>query len=124
MPQKRNKRRMIKTWILKLQEKWQVESLFQVFVILVVFSLAGSTIAATKDYYFGFLGFDEHTNAFVKIVVALLVYQVVLLFYGTLLGQFRFFWNKEKKMFQGLVKLVRFVIRLPLKLIPGTSQDK
>ena len=115
---------MIKTWILKLQEKWQVESLFQVFVILVVFSLAGSTIAATKDYYFGFLGFYEHTNAFVKIIVALLVYQVVLLFYGTLLGQFRFFWNKEKKMFQGLVKLVRFVIRLPLKLIPGTSQDK
>lgn len=115
---------MIKTWILKLQEKWQLESMFQVFVILVVFSLAGSTIAATKEYYFGFLGLDEHTNTFVKIIVALLVYQVVLLFYGTLLGQFRFFWNKEKKMFHGLVKLVKFIVRLPLKLVPGTSQDK
>jgi hypothetical protein len=26
------------------------------------------------------------------------VYQVLLLGYGTILGQFRFFWAKEKKM--------------------------
>lgn len=110
------KDKMVKSWILRLQEKWEVDSLFQVLVILVVFSLAGSTIAMTKQYYFSFLGFDEHTNLFLKIITALLIYQVVLLFYGTLLGQFKFFWKKEKKMFQGIVKLFTYLFRLPLKL--------
>lgn len=117
------KDKMVKSWMLKLQEKWALNNLFQVLIVLVVFSLAGSTIAMTKQYYFSYLGFDEHTNLFLKIVTALLVYQVVLLFYGTILGQFKFFWNKEKRMFQGLVKLIRFIVRLPLRLFKPKSRQ-
>lgn len=117
MSKEEEKEKSMKSIILRLQEKWELNSVFQVLIILVVFSLAGSTIAMTKEYYFSYLGFDEHTNLFLKIITALLVYQVVLLFYGTLLGQFKFFWKKEKKMFQGLVKLFMFIIKLPLKIL-------
>lgn len=40
------------------------------------------------------------------IVTVLPAYQVLLICYGTLLGQFRFFWNMEKKMLAGMGRLV------------------
>jgi len=114
---KKGKKKFMET----LKDKWGVENYWQVGVILIVFSLAGSTIAFTKKYYFAFLGYTEHTHWLIKLITALLIYQVVLMFYGTLLGQFRFFWNKEKKMFAGLGKLFVKLVTLPASI--GSRRD-
>lgn len=86
----------------RLQEKWGLESLFQVIAVLVVFSLAGSSVVFLRKAFFSFLGFGEHTSLWVKTIAYILfvfpAYQVLLLAYGFLLGQFNFFWEKEKKM--------------------------
>lgn len=36
------------------------------------------------------------------------IYNLVLLFYGALFGQFRFFWNFEKRFFSRIWSLFKF----------------
>ncbi|GAA4849400.1 DUF6787 family protein [Algivirga pacifica] len=93
----------------KLQAKWGVNSIWQVIAILVAFSLAGSSVVVLRKAFFELLGFTDDTSMWVKTVTYILfvfpAYQLLLLMYGTLLGQFRFFWEKEKKMLKGIQKL-------------------
>lgn len=90
------------TVLTRLQEKWGLDSLVQVVAVLVVFSLAGSSVVFLRKTFFNFLGFDESTSMWLKTITYILfvfpAYQVLLLTYGFVLGQFSFFWEKEKKM--------------------------
>lgn len=102
----------VKTGVLgRLQEKWGLESLFQVVAVLVVFSLAGSSVVFLRKSFFGLLGYDEHTSMVLKTVTYILfvfpAYQCLLLAYGFCLGQFSFFWEKEKKMGRWLLSRFR-----------------
>ncbi len=94
----------------KLKEKWGVNSLWQVFVILLVFSLTGMTVVFLRKTFFHWFGFDENTPFWIKTITYLLLvfpsYQILILVYGTLLGQFSFFWEKEKKMIRFFGKLL------------------
>src|SRR5688500_18279306 len=89
-------------FITRLQQKWGVESILQVILILLVFSLAGSTAVMLRKSFFGLIGFNAHTAFWLKTIVYILflfpTYQLLLLVYGALLGQFKFFWAKERKM--------------------------
>ncbi len=71
---------------------------------MIAFALAGSSVVVIRKAYFNLLGFDEFTPFWIKTVAYLLfifpAYQILLLGYGTLLGQFRFFWDKGKAMFR------------------------
>jgi hypothetical protein len=97
-----------KTTVLsKLQAKWGLDSLVQVIAVLIVFSLAGSSVVFLRKTFFGFLGFDENTSMWIKTIAYILfvfpAYQVLLLTYGFILGQFSFFWEKEKKMAKWII---------------------
>ncbi len=89
-------------WISRLQQKWGVETTRQVLVILVIFSLAGSSVVWLRKGLFFLLQYDDHTPLWLKTVTYIIfvfpAYQCLLLLYGFLLGQFDFFWEKEKKM--------------------------
>ncbi len=91
-----------KTFITRLKEKWGITGTVQVILILVVFSLAGSTAVALRQTYFDWLGFGVETSFWLKTFAYILflfpAYQVLLLTYGFLLGQFDFFWQKELRM--------------------------
>jgi len=86
----------------QLKTKWGISSNRQILAILVVFTLAGPTVVFIKSWYFYVLGFDDATPMATKTMAYLLfifpAYQILLLFYGFLLGQFRFFWEKEKAL--------------------------
>ena len=90
------------SWLLRLQSKWGLTSVGQVLIVLLVFSLTGSTVVFLRKTLFGWLGFNEATTWWIKTITYILfifpAYQLLLLGYGALLGQFRFFWNKEKKL--------------------------
>jgi hypothetical protein len=98
-----NKEKQNSNWIEKLKTRWQVNSAWQVFVILIVFALTGFTVMYGKRWFFEIIGFDEttpwQTKTILWIVLILPVYQVVLLFYGAIFGQFNFFWNFVKRTF-------------------------
>lgn len=85
-----------------LKERWQVNSLFQVIIILIVFACTGFSVLWIKEPVFHLAGINENTPRWLSttfyIFTILPAYQVLLLGYGFIFGQFRFFWNFEKKM--------------------------
>lgn len=85
----------------KLKKKWGIRRTIDIVFILIVFSLAGMSIVYVRAPVFEVLEI-ENTHIVIKTIVYLLVvfpvYQFFLLFFGLLLGQFQFFWDKEKKM--------------------------
>ena len=95
----------------RLKEKWGIKSNLQILLILLAFTLAGSSVVVLKNWYFSWLNFTEQTSAWIKIPAYLIfifpAYQALLLAYGTILGQFRFFWTKEKKLFLAITKPFR-----------------
>lgn len=95
----------------RLKEKWGLQNLVQVVAVLVVFSLTGSTIVWIRKFFFDAIGFDLTTPFWLKTVTYLLLimplYQILLLAYGFLFGQFNFFWVKEKKLAQRIMQLFR-----------------
>lgn len=99
------------SFLVKLKEKWGLKSLFQVVMILIVFSLTGMTVVLIRPLVFSWFNFDEATSWWTKTVTYLLLifpmYQVLILIYGALLGQFDFFWEKEKKLFKAIIKPFR-----------------
>lgn len=100
-----------KNFVEKLKIKWGLESIFQVIIVLLVFSVTGTTVVFLRKTLFGWLGFDVNTDFWIKTVAYVLfmlpAYQILLLFYGSLFGQFEFFWNKEKKLFNSIKKIFK-----------------
>ncbi len=91
----------------KLKERWGVTSTFQVIMILVVFSVTGSAAAWLSKPVTAWLGISKETMSLwiywpTRILVLFPIYQVLLVFFGYLFGQFTFFWNFEKKMIKRL----------------------
>ncbi len=85
----------------KLKKRWGIDSNFQVLIILLVFSITGSAAVFVKKIVFDVLGIDADTSLWVKIPMYIITilpsYQILLLVIGTMLGQFRFFYNFQKK---------------------------
>ena len=96
-------------FIEKLKAKWGIKSTLDVVLILVVFSLAGSSIVFVRKPVFSLLDLND-SHFVLKTIVYLIVvfpcYQAFLLIYGALLGQFAFFWDKEKKMGRWIINLL------------------
>jgi hypothetical protein len=89
------------SFLQKLQSKWNLKSLRQVVLVLIVFALTGFTILFIKKPIFDFLGINMESGGFWKTVLYLLLvlplYQIILLMWGFVFGQFDFFWEKEKQ---------------------------
>lgn len=87
-------------WILRLKQKWNLQSVGQVIIVLIVFACTGFTVLLIKKPLLDLLAGDSSDTVFASIVYYLLilpVYNVFLLAYGFLFGQFTFFWEFEKK---------------------------
>jgi uncharacterized membrane protein (DUF373 family) len=94
-------------WLEKLQSKWQLNSIKQVLMVLLVFALTGFTILFIKQPIFDLLGISMEKGGVWKTILYLLLvlplYQAVLLLWGFIFGQFSFFWEHEKKFFRRIV---------------------
>lgn len=90
----------------KLKEKWELKSTKQLVLVLITFALTGTTIAVVKKPLLKHLFEDQIPLAFsiAYWILILPIYNIVLLIYGSLLGQFDFFWQREKKMFNRIFK--------------------
>ena len=90
------------------KRRWQIDNDWQVAIILVVFALTGTTTMYVNRWFNEWVGFDEHTSFWVKLVMFLIlvlpVYNILLLIYGTLLGQYKFFSHFIVKFFSNIFK--------------------
>ena len=87
----------------KLKEKWGITSDFQLVIILIVFSVTGSIAVWIAKPLLDFVGLDKTTLSPwvfwpIRISIIFPIYQVLIVIIGALFGQFKFFWNFEKKM--------------------------
>lgn len=87
----------------KLKERWNIQSNFQLFIIILVFAITGSTSAYIAKPILNFLGITKESVGILLyiilyILIILPIYKCILLIIGTLFGQRIFFWNFIKKM--------------------------
>ncbi|NMM48697.1 DUF6787 family protein [Marinigracilibium pacificum] len=91
-------------WYEKLQKRWNLKSGKQVAIVLIVFALTGSTAVSLKMFILEAAGMGHDTSPWIKfpfvIIMTFMIYQVLLLVYAFIFGQFKFFWEFEKKMFR------------------------
>lgn len=87
----------------KLKAKWNIKSNWDFFVINLVFAMAGMSIVYVREPFFHLIGIAHDTPFIIKFLAWLIIvfptYQINLLIFGFLCGQFSFFWDKEKKIF-------------------------
>ena len=93
--------------IKKLENKWVVDARWELIRIFIVFALTGSSSVYVGRPFINLVGIsNENLNPFLYwflfIVISLIFYQILLVFWGWLLGQFHFFWDFEKKMLSRL----------------------
>ena len=89
------------------KQRLNITSNWQLFVIILVFAVTGSTSALIARPVLFWFGIDKLTsNIFLFWIcyVALIfpIYQILLIFFGFLFGQFNFFWRFEIKMLRSL----------------------
>ena len=87
----------------KLENKWVVEYRWEMIRIFIVFAITGSSSLLIGRPIIKLLGITrENLHPILYYVlfifVSLIFYQILLVAYGWLLGQFKFFWKFEQKM--------------------------
>lgn len=90
------------SWMDRLKKRWKLDSAFQVVIVLVVFACTGFTVLFIKKPILTFLAGpagDSTTATILYYIFILPLYNVILLAYGFIFGQFTFFWEFEKRMF-------------------------
>ena len=87
----------------KLKLRWDIESDRQVAIILLAFTLTGFSTLYVHHLADELLGIEEKGpfiyKVLVFVVIVLPVYNILLLVYGSLLGQYKFFKNFIIKFF-------------------------
>ncbi|PHS68094.1 MAG: diacylglyceryl transferase [Flavobacterium sp.] len=85
----------------RLKKRWGINSNWQVIIILIVFTITGSTSVYIAKPVIEFLGITKDLGGFIywflRILVIFPLYQILLISYGWLFGQFNFFWKFVKK---------------------------
>lgn len=97
-PQKQN-------YLTKLQDKWQLKSIMQVVIVLIVFALGGSTCAYLGRNIMPHLSIETKGVIWwvVYIVIVTILWPVCVLFYSLFFGQYQFFKKYLTKMGKRMV---------------------
>ncbi|MDG5491928.1 DUF6787 family protein [Psychroserpens sp. SPM9] len=87
----------------KLENKWVVDYKWEMIRIFIVFAITGSSSMLIGKPIMQFIGITkENLNPILYwvlfIIIGLIFYQILLVMFGWLFGQFQFFWEFEKKM--------------------------
>ena len=98
----------------KLKNRWGIDSNWQLFIILLVFAITGSSSAKLASPLCELLGITQQSSHWslywpLRILLVFPIYQVLLVAFGWIFGQFNFFWGFEKKMLSrmGFAKLFK-----------------
>lgn len=91
-----------------LKNKWEIKSNFQFAIIFIVFGITGSTSLKIAKTILEFLNIaptlfdDVFLGLFwywiLRILIIFPVYQILLIIFGFIFFQFKFFWEFEKKI--------------------------
>ena len=91
----------------KLKKRWGINSNYDLVIIFIVFAINGSLSAKISAFALDKLNITkENTNVFFYYIILLLLvlplYPFMLLFFGWLFGQSKFFFPFSKKMLKSM----------------------
>lgn len=91
----------------KFKERWGIIHNYQLVVIFIVFAVTGSTSAYLSKPVLEWIGLSKDTISLwlyypLYIILIFPIYQVLLLTFGFISGEIKFFWAFEKKMLKSL----------------------
>jgi Na+-driven multidrug efflux pump len=93
------------SWIDRLKAKWKLKNAWQVILVLLVFTCTGFTVLFIKKPLLELLAGEKGNSTLASVlyyIFILPIYNVFLLAYGFVFGQFAFFWEFEKRSFNRL----------------------
>lgn len=87
----------------KLENKWILDYKWEMIRVFMVFAITGSSSVFVGRPIIELIGITkENLNPVLYwilfIIIGLIFYQILLVTFGWLFGQFKFFWEFEKKM--------------------------
>ncbi|RDY61665.1 DUF6787 family protein [Flagellimonas nanhaiensis] len=87
----------------KLEGKWKVDQKWEMIAIFIVFAVTGSVSGKLAGPVAEWIGFYKESMSGwiywpVRILLIFPLYQILLVGFGWIFGQYGFFWNFEKKM--------------------------
>ena len=84
-----------------LKERWGITSNFQIVIIFIVFGITGSVSAYISGPLTNIIIGESELHWLIKLLIRIIVltpiYQVLLLFFGYIFFQYKFFYNFVKK---------------------------
>lgn len=91
----------------KIIDKFHAKSFKHLIIIFLVFALSGSASLLISSSVLNAINLKELIYFYplyllVRIILLIPIYQLVLIIIATLFGEFRYFWNFEKKFFKRL----------------------
>jgi hypothetical protein len=97
-------------WVEKLKARWQVKNAWQVIVILIVFACTGFTVLFIKRPLLSWFAGAEGNSRMATVLYYIFIlplYNILLLGYGFLFGQFNFFWQFERRFMERFFSLFK-----------------
>ena len=97
--------------ILNLIKKFNAKSKFHLFIIFLVFGLSGSFSLWISSPIMSALDLNNILNnyplyIFIRVIIIILIYQLILIFFALIFGEFEYFWSFEKK-FLKRIKIIK-----------------
>ena len=98
------------SWADRLQTRWKLKSGLQVVIVLIVFACTGFTVLFIKrplfEYWFP-NGDKPMWASTLYWILIFPVYNMILLLYGFIFGQFHFFWEFEKRFLNRIISIFK-----------------
>ncbi len=95
----------------KLKKRWNIQHNWEVFVILLVFALTGTSTVFLYRFIKNWVGITPDTFFLLKIIafifLALPLYNILLILWGKALGQGAFFQHFVRKFVQRMLPFLR-----------------
>ena len=95
------------SFVNRLKERWKVQSAAQVWLILLVFALTGFSVMFLKRIFRSWPIHEAWWFDMAYYILILPIYNLLLLIYGAIFGQARYFWEFEKRFFARIVSWFR-----------------
>jgi len=91
----------------RLVKKFEANSLKHLLIIFIIFSLSGSGSLLISSPILSVIDLKSIVSyyplyIFIRILIIIPIYQLILIIIATLFGQFKYFWRFEKKFLQRL----------------------
>ncbi len=91
----------------RIKKIFKVQSTYQLTIVFIVFGISGSLSVAISGPILEHLDLKNYIAYdflyfIIRILIIFPIYQIILIIIGTIFGQFKYFWQFEKKFWKKL----------------------